>query len=154
MSIKISIVFFIFNIKNPPPPISNVAAPPKKNLKLKNMNTWSSTYNLIFPNPNCSFLQLFQTKALIFWSCPFYIKHNLTNMLFALFQYWLQLLVFHLEGDSLSNFVLILIILNLLLWVFYYTVQLWNAHLWVTLGCSFTCYQRKFNLLKSSLWIC
>ncbi len=47
-----------------------------------------------------------------------------------------------------------LTILNLSLWVLYYTVKLWNAHFWTTLGWSFTCYQRKFNLLKSSLWIC
>ncbi len=61
---------------------------------------------------------------------------------------------FHLKGDFLSNFVLILIILNLSLWVLYYTLKLWNAHFWTTLGCSFTCYQWKFKLLKSSLWIC
>ncbi len=29
-----------------------------------------------------------------------------------------------------------------------------KARFWTTLGCSFICYQRKFNLLKSSLWIC
>ncbi len=73
---------------------------------------------------------------------------------FIPFQCLWQLLVFHLYEDFLSNFVLILIILNLSLWVLYYTVTLWNAHLWTTLGCSFTCYQWKFNLFKSSLWIC
>ncbi len=73
---------------------------------------------------------------------------------FTLLQCWLQLVVFHLKVDFLSNFVLILIILNLSLWVLYYTVKLWNVHFWVTLGCSFTCYKRKFTLLKSSLWIC
>ncbi len=73
------------------------------------------------------------------------------NMNSPLFQCWLQLVVFHLKQDFLSNFVLILIIFNLSLWVLYYTVKLWNAHFWTTLVCSFTCYQRKFNLLKSSL---
>ncbi len=43
---------------------------------------------------------------------------------------------------------LILIILNLLLWVLYYTAKLFE------IVCSFTCYQRKYNLLKSSLLIC
>ncbi len=33
-------------------------------------------------------------------------------------------------------------------------VKLWNAHFWTTLGYSFTCHQRKFNLLKSSLGSC
>ncbi len=66
----------------------------------------------------------------------------------------MQLVVFHLKGDFLSIFVLILIIFNQSLWVLLYTVKLWNAHFWTTLGCSFTCYQRKFNLLKSSLAIC
>ncbi len=74
--------------------------------------------------------------------------------IFTPFQFWLQLVVFHLKGDFLSNLVLILIILNLSLWVLYNTVKLWNAHFGTTLGCSFTCYQRQFNLLKSSLWIC
>ncbi len=46
--------------------------------------------------------------------------------------------------------VLILIILNLSLWIFYYTVKLWNARFWTT----FTWYKRKLNLLKPSLWIC
>ncbi len=68
-------------------------------------------------------------------------------------QCWLPLIVLHLKGDFLSNFVFILIILNLSLWVLYYTVKLWNAYFWTTLGRSFTSYQRKCNLLKSSLWI-
>ncbi len=51
--------------------------------------------------------------------------------------------IFTFKGDFLSNFVLILIILNLSLWVLYYTVKLWNAHFWTTLGCSFKCFQRK-----------
>ncbi len=54
----------------------------------------------------------------------------------------------------LSNCVLILIVLNLSLWELYYNVKFWNAHFGTTLGCSFTCYQRKVNLLKSSLWLC
>ncbi len=91
------------------------------------------------------------------WCYRYYIL-NVSNILlffkFAPFQCWLQLVVFHLKGDFLSNFVLILIILNLLLWVIYDIVKLWNANFWATLGCSFTCYQRKCNLLKSSLWIC
>ncbi len=73
---------------------------------------------------------------------------------FATFQCWLQLVVFHLKGDFLSNLALILIILNLSLWVLSYTVKLWNVHFWTTLVYSFTYYQRKFNLRKSSLWIC
>ncbi len=32
--------------------------------------------------------------------------------------------------------------------------KFWNAQFWTTLDYSFTCYKRKFNLLKSSLWIC
>ncbi len=70
------------------------------------------------------------------------------------FQCLLQLVLFHLKEDFLSNFVLILIILILSLWVLYYTWKLWNARFWTTLCFSFTCYQEKFNLLKSSLWIC
>ncbi len=61
--------------------------------------------------------------------------------------------IFTFKGDFLSNFVLILIILNLSLWVLYYIVKNWTDHFWTTVGCSFTCYKRKFNLLKSSLWI-
>ncbi len=73
-------------------------------------------------------------------------------MEFVPFQCWLQLLdlvVFHLKGDFPSNVVLILIILNLLLWLLYYTVNLWNACFWTNLSCSFTSYKRKFNLVKS-----
>ncbi len=50
--------------------------------------------------------------------------------------------------------------LHLLLWMrgyvyhyecsLYYTVKLWNAHFWATLDCPFSCYQWKFNLIKSS----
>ncbi len=36
----------------------------------------------------------------------------------------------------------------------YYTVKLLNTHFWTTVGYSFTCYQGKVYLLKSSLWIC
>ncbi len=75
------------------------------------------------------------------------------NSLFTPFQRWLLLVVFHLKGDFLSNFVLILIILNLSLRVPYYTVKLWTAYFWTTWSSSFTCYQRKLSLLKSSLWI-
>ncbi len=75
-------------------------------------------------------------------------------VIFSAFQCWLQLIVFHLKWDFLSTFVSILIILNLSLWLLYYTVKLWNARLWTSLGCYFTCYQQKFNLLKSSFWIC
>ncbi len=71
------------------------------------------------------------------------------NVYLATFQCWLQLVVFHLKGDFLLNFVLILIILNLSLWVLHYTVKLWNDHFWTTLGYSFTCYQPKFHLLKN-----
>ncbi len=66
---------------------------------------------------------------------------------FAPFQCWLQLVVFHLKGDFLSNVVLILIILNISLWVLYYTVKLWHAHFWTTLGWYLTCFQRKYYLL-------
>ncbi len=52
------------------------------------------------------------------------------------------------------NFVFILIILNLSLWVLYYTVKLWNAHFGTTWGCSIICCQQNFYLLRSSLWIC
>ncbi len=79
--------------------------------------------------------------------------HRLARQ-FIPFKCWLHLVVFLLTEDFLSNFVLILIILNLSLWVLYYTAKLWNACFWTTLGCSFTCHERTFNLVKSSLWIC
>ncbi len=72
---------------------------------------------------------------------------------FATFQCWLQQVVFHLKLDFKSISVLILIIFNQSLWVLFYTVKLWNTHFCTTLDCSFTCYQRKFNFLKSSLGI-
>ncbi len=77
------------------------------------------------------------------WHSIFFIQH--ARKPFAPFQCWLQRVVFHLKGDFLSNFELILIIWNLSLWGLYYTAKLWNTHVRTTLGCSFTCYKRKIN---------
>ncbi len=86
--------------------------------------------------------------------CPSVHCWSVHTFIFTPFQCWLQLVVFHLKEDFLSNFVLILTILNLSLWVLYYTVKLWNACFWTTLGCSFTCYRLTFYSPQSSLWIC
>ncbi len=76
------------------------------------------------------------------------VTSSLRGIKFAPFQCWLQMVVFQLKCDFLSNFELIVIILNLLLWVLYYTVKRLNAHFWTTLGCSFTWCQRKFNFSR------
>ncbi len=55
--------------------------------------------------------------------CTLLLSFTDIMFIFAPFQCWLQLVVFHLKQDFLSNFVLILIILNLSLWMLYYTVK-------------------------------
>ncbi len=85
---------------------------------------------------------------------PARMRTNVLAISFPLSFKLKQLVVFHHKGAFLSNFVLILITLNLSLWVLYYTVKLWNAHFWTTVACSFTCYQQRSYLLKSSLWMC
>ncbi len=112
---------------------------------------------LIISNSN----NLFELKSVLTTFCGvcFVIaksnSHEFVRTLFTPFQCWLQPVVFRLKWDFLLNLVLILIIFNLPLWVLYYKVKkLWNTYFWTTLACSFTCYQRIFNLLKSSLWIC
>ncbi len=73
---------------------------------------------------------------------------KMTWTMFASFQCWLQMVVFHLKGDFLSYFLLILIILSLSLWVLYYIEKLWYAHFWTSLGCS--SYATNENLIYSN----